>query len=86
MVRAVVMFGAAVMLSASAAQAADGVQAAFVVLGDGGQAVARVITSEASCPDITVDGETRPMAIRAPAGTAPVSYHKAHLNPGVTRV
>lgn len=63
--------GAAALLSASAAQAQGGVQTAFVVLGDGGQAVARAITADTACPTITVDGEARAMAVRAPQATVP---------------
>ena len=66
------LLGAVALMAASAAQAADGLQSAFVVLGDGGRAVARAITADAACPEITVDGEVRAMAVRAPAGTVPL--------------
>ena len=44
----------------------------WVVLGSGGAAIARVITPEATCPRITVDGVTQLMNVRVPAGTVPV--------------
>jgi hypothetical protein len=60
------------LLGAGAAQAAiDPIQAAFVVLGDGGRAQARVVTSELVCPSIEVDGEARSMAVRATPGVEP---------------
>ena len=42
----------------------------WVVLGSGGAAIARVITPDATCPTITVDGEAKAMSVRVPAGTA----------------
>jgi hypothetical protein len=60
---------ALVLLGGAAGQAAaDPIQAAFVVLGDGGRAQARVVTSDTVCPSISVDGEMRAMAVRAPPG------------------
>lgn len=41
----------------------------WVELGPGGSILARVITPDASCPSITVDGTTRPMSLRVAAGT-----------------
>jgi hypothetical protein len=70
-VKVALMFGAAALLAAWSAEAADGVRAAFVVLGDGGRAVARAITEDTACPTITLDGEVRAMAVRAPAGVVP---------------
>ncbi|MGZ3275143.1 MAG: metallophosphoesterase [Caulobacteraceae bacterium] len=66
--------GAALALGLTgAAQAAvDPIQSAFVVLGDGGRAEARVVTAEMTCPMIDIDGESRPMAVRAAAGTVPL--------------
>jgi hypothetical protein len=52
--------------------AAEPVQAAWVELGDGGQTIARVITTDAACPSLSVDGATVPMALRAAAATAPL--------------
>ena len=43
--------------------------AAYVVLGEQGAAVARVLTPAATCPALTVDGQDLPMQLRAAAGT-----------------
>lgn len=43
--------------------------ASFVVLGENGGAVARVVIAASACPAITVDGQTRPMLLRADAAT-----------------
>ena len=51
---------------------ADPIQATFVVLGPGGVAVARAITTEAACPSLEVDGALVPMNARAPAATMPL--------------
>ncbi len=44
-------------------------EAAFVVLGENGQAVARVITTEAICPVLLADRRAMPMSVRLPAET-----------------
>jgi len=44
---------------------------AFVVLGEEGQAVARVITAAPECPTIELDGTSLPMDIRARPTRAP---------------
>ena len=49
--------------------AAAEIKAAWVVLGSGGQAIARVVTSAGSCPDLLVDGISRRMQLRAGAET-----------------
>ena len=54
------------LVLASPASAQTGIEAAFVVMGEGGLAVARVITSNAACPSITVDKLTTAMSLRAP--------------------
>src|SRR5437764_1014283 len=48
---------------------ADRIEAAFVVLGIDGQAVARVITRADACPLVVVDDAPQPMAIRAAPAT-----------------
>jgi hypothetical protein len=48
---------------------ADPVRAAFVVLGERGTPVARVITVATTCPDIDIDGNTQAMKVRAPPAT-----------------
>ena len=45
-------------------------QAAWVVVGDGGSASARVAT-DSPCPAVTIDGADYPMQVRAPAATIP---------------
>lgn len=47
----------------------DYVKYRWVVMGDGGQPVARVATSYATCPMITVDGSASRMGLRVAAGT-----------------
>jgi hypothetical protein len=49
------------------ADAGDRIKAAFVVLGPGGAAIARVITTSAGCPDLEVDGARVAMVVRAAA-------------------
>lgn len=58
---------AALFIAAPAAATPD---AAYVVMGDGG-AIARVVTAQATCPLLTVDGRTRVMMVRFGAGTVP---------------
>jgi hypothetical protein len=41
----------------------------FVLLGEQGAAVARLITAGTACPSIEIDGTAQPMAVRAPAAT-----------------
>ena len=53
----------------------------YVVLGPEGVPVARVITAAAQCPSIEVDGATRPMSVRMPAGTIPVRPSRDDLPP-----
>ena len=60
------------VLGAGAAQAADPIQAAFVVLGEDGAPQARVITTASVCPSIRVDGKSLAMSTRAPAATIPL--------------
>ena len=50
---------------------ADEIKARYVVLGPEGQAVARVITTAARCPVLTVDQHTHPMQLRVGAETVP---------------
>jgi hypothetical protein len=55
--------------TAVAPEPADPIEAAFVVLGVDGQAVARVITRSAECPVLVVDDAPQPMTVRAAPGT-----------------
>ena len=50
---------------ASRSRVAEPVKAAFVVVGEGGTRIVRVITLDASCPALTVDGRAMPMRLRA---------------------
>ncbi|MES2015113.1 MAG: metallophosphoesterase [Pseudomonadota bacterium] len=52
--------------------------ARFVVLGEQGAAVARVLTTAASCPAIVIDGQASAMQVRAAAGTAAPRSPGAH--------
>jgi hypothetical protein len=73
-------------------------EAAFVVLGEGGAPVARVITAGAACPAIEIDGARAPMQVRSPraaiaprgSGDAPagaaVQVCEAALPAGAARV
>jgi hypothetical protein len=49
--------------------AADPVRAAFVAIGPGGAAAARVITVSATCPDVEADGGRIAMTVRAAPAT-----------------
>lgn len=51
---------------------AAGSRAAWVVLGPGGEAIARVATDDTACPAIMIDGHARPMQLRAAPGTEPL--------------
>jgi hypothetical protein len=64
----------------AAAQAYDPVEAAFVVLGPGGQGVVRVITRAAACPAVMVDGVARPMTVRVGPGTEPLRPTRSSLD------
>ena len=44
----------------------------WVELGPGGEAIARLVTSYAACPSITVDGTATPMNLRVGPGTEPL--------------
>jgi hypothetical protein len=47
------------------ARVVDKPLAAYVVMGDGGAAVARVVTTDATCPSIKINGRLRAMSLRA---------------------
>jgi hypothetical protein len=47
-------------------------QSAFVIVADDGAAIARAITTAASCPAIEIDGRSAPMAVRAPLSPIPL--------------
>ncbi len=90
--------GAAALLAACATRPVEGpaLQAAFVVLGEGGQAVARAITLDERCPAIAIDGRAVAMSVRVPRGaivhrrpkgqpSSPVLTCEAALPPGTAR-
>ena len=56
-------------VAAAAAPTGDFSLTSYVLLGEDGARVARVITPQTSCPGMTVDGQSAAMAPRAPAGT-----------------
>jgi hypothetical protein len=49
-------------------ESGDKIEIAFVVLGEEGKPMARVITRAPGCPPIMLDGVWHPMDVRAPAG------------------
>ncbi|HEX3631329.1 MAG TPA: metallophosphoesterase [Casimicrobiaceae bacterium] len=56
---------------------ADPIRAAFVVLGEGGSSIARVITTDPACPPVDVDGQTLATTIRAVPETMPLRPTKS---------
>ena len=46
-------------------------EAAFVLVGENGQAIARVITAQQACPPLQVDGHLIPMRVRVPYSSIP---------------
>jgi hypothetical protein len=78
MFKASVAAGILTLCVAGAAQAADDpIQSAYVLMGDGGRAEARVITSDAACPTVDADGALLPMAVRADPATVPLRPTKS---------
>ena len=70
-------------LPVSQTNPASAIATSFVLLGDQGQAVARVVTQGAQCPNLVLDGQTTPMQVRAPAGTA--ALRKTVFPPEMTK-
>jgi hypothetical protein len=58
--------------SAPDRSAMGGAPYAYVVLGEEGKAIARVVTSASQCPSIAIDGSTVPMDVRARPATLPL--------------
>ena len=50
----------------------DPIRAAFVLLGEGGSSIVRVITIDPACPSVDVDGQRLVMTIRAVPETMPL--------------
>ena len=53
----------------------------YVLLGPDGVAVARVITADAQCPPIDIDGATRAMTVRMPPATIPARASRTDIPP-----
>jgi hypothetical protein len=64
--RAIAAAGAALLVGCAGLAPSRGPEAAWVVLGEGGAPVARVLTAAPSCPAILLDGSSLPMAERVP--------------------
>lgn len=62
----------AVLAACTTMQPAQQPHAAFVVVGEGGAAVVRAITSAAACPAMRVDGVDAAMRVRVPLEAIPV--------------
>ena len=56
---------------------ADPIRAAFVVLGEGGSSIVRVITTDPACPSVDVDGQRLSTTIRAVPETMPLRPTKS---------
>jgi hypothetical protein len=82
---ALLVVGLLAAACATAPPAAEGpLAAAWVELGPGGAALARAITGAASCPPLTVDGQTRSMQVRAASDGAgfPVTVCEGAIRAG----
>ncbi|HTS20505.1 MAG TPA: metallophosphoesterase [Casimicrobiaceae bacterium] len=66
------LLGGCAPMAGSPDRGADPIEAAFVVVGVEGQAVARAITRADECPLLLVDDAPQPMTVRAAAGTMPL--------------
>ncbi|WP_395404884.1 metallophosphoesterase family protein [Pseudoduganella sp. UC29_106] len=67
--RAAALLSAALLAGCATPPAAPPPLSAYIVLGEQGAAVARVLTTASSCPALLVDGREQPMRQRAPAET-----------------
>ncbi len=80
--RLAVLIPAAVLAGCvSYAPQPPGIESAFVVIGENGQATARVITAEAACPPLRVDGNLMPMRVRVPMSAIPARAGQPHTPP-----
>jgi hypothetical protein len=68
---AAVLAGCAVPRPGAEVQAQGQVHSAFVILGEDGAAVARAIVGGSTCPGLSVDGRSVPMAVRSPLAPIP---------------
>ena len=66
---------------------AEAHEAAFLLLGEDGAAIARAITASPHCPAIEIDGRSSPMAVRSPFGAIaprPAGRGETGLRPAST--
>jgi hypothetical protein len=56
-------------------------EVAFVVVGENGQATARVITAASACPPLMVDNHVLPMRVRVPHSSIPARAGQPHTPP-----
>jgi hypothetical protein len=69
----------------TSAQTGAGLLAAWVELGPGGAVIARVIVDRAACPNIDLNGQPRPMQVRAgPSAAFAVLVCELTVPPGTT--
>lgn len=57
------------------------IESAFVVIGENGQAIARVITTAQACPPLQVDSNVMPMRVRVPFSSIPARAGQPHTPP-----
>lgn len=62
----------AILAAPASALAAAAPPVSYVLVGPDGARLARALTLGADCPAIVMDGRSSPMAVRAPAGAAPL--------------
>jgi hypothetical protein len=80
--RRALALGAAILLAGCATLPHEPLPAAaYVVLGEGGAPVARVLTSAPTCPAISVDGRRLAMQVRSPLAPIPQRPRKDQLQP-----
>lgn len=84
---AALALGSGAVVLAGGGGGGQGTGPAWVQLGPGGAAAVRALALEGTCPDLTVDGAARPMAVRAAAGPGfPVAVCEAGLPAGASAV
>ena len=66
-----VPFVALLCFNGLAAASPESLRAAYIVMGGDGQAMARAVTTDASCPAIDLDGQSRVMQVRVAPATVP---------------
>jgi hypothetical protein len=66
------LLSAAALAGCAGMQPRDPLQSVFVIVADDGAAIARAITTAASCPAIEIDGRSAAMAVRSPLSAIPL--------------